>query len=296
METRKLTNILVVAGLALLFAACSETERVDESLAMADKSAEWAIVAGDSCTYDGVLTEAEAEGLVKMLEEEKLARDVYLYFYATYSEPIFQNIANSELAHVNAVLNLLEGYEEEYPELGDEGEFNDPDFTALYASLIEQGEESLEAALKVGATIEDLDIADLMNLLDEVENADVIRVYGNLLAGSENHMRAFINVLAGLGITDFEPTYISAETFEAILAGSSGRNGNGQGNSNGKNGSNNAGTGTCDGTQSGAQNAGQNGSSNSGDGTGVCDGTQTNSGTSNGKQGTNGNGNSNGRG
>uniref|UniRef100_UPI0032163D6F DUF2202 domain-containing protein n=1 Tax=uncultured Draconibacterium sp. TaxID=1573823 RepID=UPI0032163D6F len=290
MKTVKLTTVLVVTGLALLFAACSETESIDESLALANKSAEWAVAAGDSCTYDGVLSDEEKTGLLKMLEEEKLARDVYLYLYEKYAEPVFQNIASSEQSHVNAVLSLLEGYEVLYPELGDAGVFTDPAFTTLYNDLTSQGDASLEAALKVGATIEDLDIADLMELLDEVANADVIRVYTNLLNGSQNHMRAFIRVLASLGVTDYTPVYISEEVFVAILAAENtgGGNGNGSKGNGQRNGNNNAGTGTCDGTQ--------NGNTNAGNGTGVCDGTQASSGTPNGSRGTNGKGNSNGRG
>lgn len=252
MKTVKLTAILAVAGLALLFAACSETENIDESLALAEKSAEWAVAQGDSCTYDGVLTDAEIDGLKLMREEEKLARDVYQLFFDKYDELIFKNIANSEDAHTNAVLRLLEGYGIEDPALEGEGEFSNPDLAALYSALIAQGNESLTAALKVGATIEDLDIYDLTELLAENENEDVERVYTNLLKGSENHMRAFMRTLSSLGET-YTPVYISVEEFEAILSGenTSGGNGKGdkrnrQGNSNGNKGNNDS--GTCDGT------------------------------------------------
>lgn len=310
MKTVKLTAIFAVVGLAFLFAACSETESINESLVAAEKSADMGALLGDSCTYDGVLTDDERIGLQLMREEEKLARDVYLYFYEMYGAGIFQNIAKSETAHMNALLHLIEGYGLEDPALALDGEFANQYFTDLYTSLIEQGSDSLVAALKVGATIEDLDIYDLQKLLAETENADVNRVYENLLKGSENHMRAFIKMLDNMEAS-YTPQFISTEEFEAILAavnikgkGSKGQNrGNSNSNSKGNKGNANSGSGDCDGTgtangnQSGSADGTQNGSTS-----GNLNGNQTGNantngaGNSNGNQGANGNGNSNGKG
>ncbi|HUV93138.1 MAG TPA: DUF2202 domain-containing protein, partial [Anaerolineales bacterium] len=58
----------------------------------------------------GDLTEVEAEGLIFMREEEKLARDVYLTLYDQWDIPIFQNIARSEQTHTDAIKNLLDTY------------------------------------------------------------------------------------------------------------------------------------------------------------------------------------------
>jgi len=60
----------------------------------------------DASVSDGVLTEVEIEGLLFMREEEKLAGDVYRYFYDLWGNNIFQNIARSEDTHTNAVLDL----------------------------------------------------------------------------------------------------------------------------------------------------------------------------------------------
>jgi hypothetical protein len=247
MQTVKLTAI--IAGLALLFAACSETESIDESLALAEKSMEIEAAQSDSCSYVGVLTQTEIDGLKLMREEEKLARDVYLSLYETYGNIIFQNIAKSEAAHTNAILRLLDGYGIDDPALESEGEFSNPDLAALYSALITQDSSSLVAALKVGATIEDLDIYDLTELLAENENEDVERVYTNLLKGSENHMRAFMRTLSSLGET-YTPVYISVEEFEAILnsENTSGKNGKGKGKGNSNSNQGNNGSGTCDGT------------------------------------------------
>ncbi len=218
MKTKRLVTVLAVAGIVLLFASCSKSLKTteDDAIANIEKSAESVAAPGDSCTFSGTLTEAEIEGLMEMREEEKLARDVYLKFYEIHGYIVFNTIAKSETAHSNAVLYLINGYGLEDPALSGEGEFTNPAFTDLYTKLVEQGKGSLVEALKVAAFIEEYDIADLLRLLEENENADVERVYGNLLRGSEIHMRAFTNSLTRLKET-YSPTIISPELFQDIL-------------------------------------------------------------------------------
>ena len=219
MKTRRLVTILAVTGLVGLFAACSEKlSSTEETLAInkVEKSAESVLDPGDSCTFTGTLTEAEIAGLMEMREEEKLARDVYLKFYEIHGYIIFNTIAKSETAHSNAVLYLINGYGLEDPALAAEGEFTNPDFNQLYTQLINQGKGSLVEALKVAAFIEEYDIADLLRLLEENKNEDIERVYGNLLRGSEIHMRAFTNSLTRLKET-YTPTIISEELYQDIL-------------------------------------------------------------------------------
>ncbi|SET85009.1 hypothetical protein SAMN05444285_12573 [Draconibacterium orientale] len=237
MKTVEKLGILVLMTVTLLFTSCSETEQIDESLAAADKSVELAGICQDSCTFDEPLTDADIEGLLLMREEEKLAHDVYMHFYGLYSQQLFLNIANSEQNHMDAVLALLDGYGIEDPALEGGGEFSNEELGSLYSSLIDQGSAGLVEALKVGATIEDLDIADLQNLLAETENTDIIRVYENLLQGSENHMRGFVRNLEVLGET-YTPQFISVEEFETILAASNsqGYGVGGQGMGNGRQG------------------------------------------------------------
>jgi tRNA isopentenyl-2-thiomethyl-A-37 hydroxylase MiaE len=56
--------------------------------------------------------------------------------------------------------------------------------------------ESLVEALTVGATIEDLDIKDLYELLEQTDNSDIKTIYQNLAKGSRNHLRAYISQLS----------------------------------------------------------------------------------------------------
>jgi hypothetical protein len=216
MKTIKFFFALAIAGLAI--ASCSETVGgVDETLIseIDEKSAEVAAICG-TCDFTGTLTEAEIAGLMEMREEEKLARQVYIFMYEKYDHRVFNNISKSENAHTSAVLYLIGGFGLTDPTPVAETEFSNPIFTKLYAQLTEKGSESLIEALKVGAYIEELDINDLQNLIETTENPTIKRVYGNLLRASKIHLKAFTNSLKIQGAT-YTPTVISIEEYNGIL-------------------------------------------------------------------------------
>jgi hypothetical protein len=142
------------------------------------------------------LSEDEIAWLTYMCEEEKLARDVYLYLYKTWRSRIFTNIAASEQTHMDAIEKLLVRYNIPDPAVAALGEFTNPDLQALYNRLIEAGSRSLVEALQVGVEIEETDIADLTDGIAASAHNDIITVYGNLLAGSLNHLNAFNSNLA----------------------------------------------------------------------------------------------------
>lgn len=142
------------------------------------------------------LSEEEREGLIHMRIEEKLARDVYIVMSELWNHKVFLNIQLSEQTHMDAIKNKLDKYNVPDPiTTNSVGVFPDPQFQQLYDQLILQGNQSLQEALLVGKTIEELDIADLIYQLTFVDNPDIIRVYQNLKSASENHLAAFIKCL-----------------------------------------------------------------------------------------------------
>lgn len=164
------------------------------------------------------IDDQELEGLLLMREEEKLARDVYQTLGEMWNMPVFFNISQSEGTHMEAVKALLDRYDIQDP-VGEDvpGEFTDPELQALYDDLTAQGSESLEAALSIGAAVEDLDIKDLSDLLEETDNQDITVVYENLLRGSENHIRSFTRLIESQG-GSYEAQYISDEQLAAVLS------------------------------------------------------------------------------
>lgn len=177
-----------------------------------------------AASVGGPLTTAEIDGLTYMREEEKLARDVYLALYDQWGQQTFTNIARSEQAHMNAIATLLDRYDIPDPAAGnDPGEFTNPDLQALYHQLVEQGNQSLADALKVGLAIEEIDIQDLLEELDAVAHSDIQRVYQGLKQGSENHLRAFATTLERQTGESYEPQVLDQETYDAILSANQGQ-------------------------------------------------------------------------
>jgi len=181
----------------------------------------------------GELSEAEAEGIRFMREEEKLARDVYLVLYDRWDMQVFTNIANSEATHMEAIKTLIDRYELDDPAAGREsGEFANEELQTLYNRLVEQGSKSLVDALKVGAAIEEIDILDLQEYIAQTDKPDIQTVYGNLLRGSRNHLRAFVSNLERQGVT-YEPSYLSSEQYQETISSGVER-GRGQGGQGGR--------------------------------------------------------------
>lgn len=245
---KKLT--MAVLGMMMLTAiACSpaaETAQAEPAVAVAvdeGAGAEQPHLAAVIDTENG-LSETELAGLIWMREEEKLAGDVYRYLYEQWGSPVFSNIAESEDMHVQSVLTILNAYGIADPAKAEAGQFSDPDLQALYDQLIAQGSQSLEAAYMVGGAIEEIDILDLEERIAQTENADIILVYENLIAGSENHLRAFVRVYENQMRQTYAPQYLSQARYDAIMAGESGLGngiggqgagqGFGQGNGQGK--------------------------------------------------------------
>lgn len=163
------------------------------------------------------LSDEEESGILFMREEEKLARDVYLYFYELYPLPVFTNISKSEQRHTDAIKNLIDRYELKDPVAEDiPGVFIDKKLQSLYDELIKSGSVDRVSALKAGALIEETDILDLEELSKSVDNQDITMVYKNLLRGSHNHLKAFVNVLKINGV-EYEPLLLSKEKFDSIV-------------------------------------------------------------------------------
>jgi hypothetical protein len=165
------------------------------------------------------LSASEISALTIMREEELLAHDVYTMLFSMYKTPVFNNISLSEMRHTEAIKALLLKYSLTDPAADHiQGVFVNPELQALYISLASQGKISLTSALSVGATIEDLDINDLHNhIAADVDNQDIIFVFGNLEKGSRNHLRAFISLLTDKDVT-YSPQYISVEYFNQIIS------------------------------------------------------------------------------
>lgn len=126
-------------------------------------------------------------------EEERMARDLYAALAKKDDDALpFSRITLSEQRHFDAVGTLMTRYGVADPSAGKAaGKYADEDIQKLYAGWLAQGSKSLEDAHQGGIDLEKRDIADLQRELKAVKQSNVKLVLERLLAGSENHLRAF---------------------------------------------------------------------------------------------------------
>ena len=129
--------------------------------------------------------------LIYIIQEEKLARDVYSALAKTTTINKFANITKSEQSHMDQLKVILKTYGIKDPTLNLKvGVFVDKKLTALYKTLMTKGALSSADAIAVGVLIEQTDIKDLA-LIKNVTQADIKLTLANLLKGSQNHLAAF---------------------------------------------------------------------------------------------------------
>ena len=207
-------KITLLAATVFFVSSCSENEAIDPQTSSYNQTQ---VTQQIISLPTEAISEAEKNGLLVMREEEKLAKDVYVTLYKKWNLNVFNNIASSEETHTSAVLSLLQKYNISDP-VGNNtvGVFENATLQKLYNDLVSQGSISLLEAVKVGATIEDLDIKDLQEYLKEVDNQDITLVYNNLTKGSRNHLRSFYGqILAQKGT--YAAQFITQSEFDAIV-------------------------------------------------------------------------------
>ncbi len=148
------------------------------------------------------LTQQQADDMRYLRDEERLAHEVYVELGKLYPDArVFSNIARSETRHFEAVGRLLDRYGVDDPSEGlPPGDYAFDHLDELYEELMDLGDNSLADAYKVGITIEEEDITDLEKFIKNASTDDVKQVYGNLLAGSENHLKAFTAASEGKAV------------------------------------------------------------------------------------------------
>jgi hypothetical protein len=178
-----------------------------------------------SCTPDTIvfnfpsqdLSQAEKDGILLLLGQEKLLRDMYTKLYEKWQLPEFQNIPSGEDRHAKGVKALLKKYQLTDPNADKAvGVFAEAKLTQQYQDLVTKGSVSLIEALTVLASLEEQDAVALEKAITGTDNFDVQFVYKQLAKGSRNHLRDLVNLLQGKGVT-YKPVSYSAADFQKVL-------------------------------------------------------------------------------
>ena len=217
----------------------------------------WTAVAAPSVPTDTTTISAQVKAdLAFSRDEERMARDLYAAIAAQYDNAIpFSTITTSEQRHYDSVGVLMTRYAVADPSAGmPPGVYANTDIQKLYDSLLAQSKTSLTEAYKVGVAVENRDIADVKDAMNTATQADIDRVYANLLNGSEMHLQAFTDATNGV-----ISTHVADGTQGNMNRTNSARVTNGTAAGTG--------TGVGYGTRAGY---GMNGTQGNGTGTGIC--------------------------
>jgi len=141
------------------------------------------------------LTEEQKDRLFFIYQEEKVARDVYIYLSKLYPlESTFASIQLSEQRHIDAAEKLCVKHNVDISmiEENDCGYFEVPYLQDLYDKCIGMGSECLLDALNVGVLIEETDIGTLTESITSMDMPDdIIHTYELLREGSYNHLESY---------------------------------------------------------------------------------------------------------
>lgn len=182
---------LGIGGVALGVNALTPQTSSSVSVVSPSPAASVAPSASSSTSSNTVATKSTAELLAYLIEEEKLAHDVYTVLAQKWGANTFTNILSSEVSHQSQVAGLLPTYGVADPRSSQLGVFTNAELQALYNKLIAQGSISVTEAYKVGIAIEEMDIQDLKDDMALVTDQKVLSVMQTLLDGSYNHLAAF---------------------------------------------------------------------------------------------------------
>lgn len=138
------------------------------------------------------LSQSEVDSLLYMIEEEKMAHDVYVELFEQTGLIEFDKISESEQNHYDKLVSVADKFDVDISFLSTEsGVFANDEIQNLYDTLMQNASSSTEAAISVGIAIEEADIADLGATIETTEAVLLGQVYSHLLDASTNHLSAF---------------------------------------------------------------------------------------------------------
>nr|WP_120492534.1 DUF2202 domain-containing protein [Corynebacterium lactis] len=195
------TTIAILGVLALGLSGCGNADQTaatpSSSSTASQAQAEASTGASGSASAPATTATADqqvAQDLEFTLQEERMARDLYQALGDKWGTRPFTNIVNAEQRHMDLVVAQLErlGLPTTSKD-GTAGQFANAEIQKLYDGWLSRGMTSQAEALSVGAELERRDIDDLEKIIQATSDQELKDMYGYLLQGSRNHLRAFEN-------------------------------------------------------------------------------------------------------
>jgi hypothetical protein len=163
------------------------------------------------------------------VDEERMAGELYQVFGAKQDAQPFKNIPRAEARHRQLLENLATRAGLAPAKTTTAGRFETPAVQARYDALLARGQTSLIEALKVGALVEEQDIADLRVLAAATDSPELKSAVTALEQGSRHHLNAFVRNLRARGI-DYAAQVLTPAEVAEITTAAPGGPGRGRGN------------------------------------------------------------------
>jgi hypothetical protein len=146
-----------------------------------------------------------------------MAGDIYLKLGEKWNIRPFINIPRAEARHQEMLRELARRAATEQDGALIAGQYHTAAVQVRYDSLLARGQTSLLEALRVGALVEEQDIADLRALAATTDNPDLKSVIAALERGSRHHLRAFVQNLRSRR-AEYTPQALPAEAVAEIIS------------------------------------------------------------------------------
>ena len=146
------------------------------------------------------LDAAAKAALSFQIEEERMAGELYRAFGEKQVAPPFQNIPRAEARHQELLVSLANRAGLGATGPAQAGHYETPAMQTRYDTLLARGRISLIEALKVGALVEEQDIADLRALTATTNDSELKAAATMLEEGSRHHLGAFVRNLRAQGV------------------------------------------------------------------------------------------------
>ena len=202
---RTLQAVLSLFVAAVLFSGCTKDDDTYTSGVNNDE--------GSNSALNETLSAQEMDGMMYMVENEKLLRDYFTVMNDKFNLPVFANIALSEQRHLSQLSVKFDRYELENPaDAKGKGEFVNPDLQQIYNDLVAHGSSSIYAALSAGIGKVEKDIEDLSTFISQLEgNQDIEQIYSNILVESQSNLAALVAEMKAVTILSSRPEAPTAD-------------------------------------------------------------------------------------
>jgi hypothetical protein len=164
------------------------------------------------------LSPEEAAGVLYIRESAKASRDLNSNFATLWQSTVFEEALEADQVNMDAADLLLARYNLPLPgSASTPGAYEQEPLLDLYGSLTVEGGESMLAALKASATMQELNILDLQTQMAATDKPAMLAVYGHLVEASARQLWSFARAIERFGGSPYEPSYLTALGFEEVL-------------------------------------------------------------------------------